>query len=290
MQIQERLLVPGLGIVIVLSAIILGVPIVYKVLLGILGGAALATYFAPQGVQVETRLVIAAVGLIILLLVSSAALWLALMAFAAIAALQIPHRGELQRSSATIAWLNELLAKRSSEKTTGEDETPKAGGIAKIEVGNLPGFVRLNVAGIASSVIGVLALASVFMPWVFISATAGGESETWDFTLRKWAGLEDDPAVHAFFFIVLLLGIVGMASVVIPRVVMAIVAIAGFVVAIVSYIYMYGKFEDALSGEIPSYIDASLLPNVGVLLAALCFLAILVLHLIPQANKPRGTG
>ena len=109
MQIQERLIVPGLGIVILLSAFILGVPLVYQLLLGLLGLAAAGTYFAPSGVQVETRIAIAALGLIILLIVSSTAFWLTLLSFGAIAALQFPHRHTLQRQSATVTWLSTVL-------------------------------------------------------------------------------------------------------------------------------------------------------------------------------------
>ncbi len=54
MQIQERLIVPGLGVVTLLSAFMLDVPLVYKLLLGLLGLAATGTYFAPHAVQVET--------------------------------------------------------------------------------------------------------------------------------------------------------------------------------------------------------------------------------------------
>ena len=56
MQIQERFIVPGLGLVIFLSIFLLGVPLAYKVLLGLIGLGAFATYFAPRAVQVEIRL------------------------------------------------------------------------------------------------------------------------------------------------------------------------------------------------------------------------------------------
>ena len=88
MQVQERLIVPGLGVVILLSAVILGAPLVYKLLLGVLGLAAAGTWFAPRQVQVETRIAISALGLVILLLVISTAFWLTLLSFGAIAALQ----------------------------------------------------------------------------------------------------------------------------------------------------------------------------------------------------------
>ena len=109
MQDYERFIAPGLGIVIILATFILGVPLVYGVLLGLLGLAAAGSYFAPHRVQVETRMAIAALGLIILLIVSSTAFWLALLSFAAIGALQLPNRNLLQRNPATITWLRTVL-------------------------------------------------------------------------------------------------------------------------------------------------------------------------------------
>ena len=61
MQDYERLIVPGLGVVILLSAFLLGVPLIYTLILSLLGAAAVGTYFAPHAVQVETRIAIAAV-------------------------------------------------------------------------------------------------------------------------------------------------------------------------------------------------------------------------------------
>lgn len=131
MQDYERLIVPGLGVVILLSSFLLGVPLAYQVLLALLGAAAVGTYFAPPTVQVETRIAIAAVGLVILLIVSSTAFWLALLSFGAIAALQLQHRHALQRNPATITWLSALLkrvqASRSGRADGDGDADEKAG-------------------------------------------------------------------------------------------------------------------------------------------------------------------
>ena len=135
MHTYERFIAPGLGVVIVLAIFILGVPLVYQVLLGLLGLAAAATWFAPYRVQVETRIVIAALGLVILLIVSSVAFWMTLLSFAVIGALQYPHRHTLQRNPATIEWLSglvkDLQARRANRAAAGgdvEEETGLAAG------------------------------------------------------------------------------------------------------------------------------------------------------------------
>ena len=294
MLIQQRFIVPGLGAVILLSAFLLGVPLVYEVLLAVLGLAAAATYFAPSRVQLETRIVIAALGLIILLITGSIAFLLTLLSFGAIAALQFPHRHTLRRSSATIAWLNVLLKRRRGPHAADEDKSEvglpsrEAPAMWALKFDQLPGFVRLNVAGVGSAISGVVTAVSVFMPWVFVLATVDGESATFSFTLRAWAKSDDDPAVTAFFAIVLVLGLLSVAAIALPRVAAAIIAVLGLVVTIISYFYLFGRFEDALQGELPSWVDMTLLPQRGALLAAVGFLVMLVLQLIPGVNQSRG--
>ena len=307
MQVQERLIVPGLGVVILLAALILGVPLVYKLLLGLLGLAASATYFAPHSVQVETRIAIAALGLIILLLISSTAFWLILMSFGAIAALQIPYRHTLQRSLATVAWLNAVLERRSWTRAGaaagggGEEEArpvATAGGGEGVQApapsgaGSLPAFVRMNVGGIGGSVFGALSVLGVFMPWVLFVVAYRDESESTSLTLLAASEELDSILVLAFFGILLVLALLSAASIVLPRAVAGFVAVAGFIVSVVSYFslfgQLYGNYEDALGGSIPSRMDIITLPNLGLLLAVFCFLVIPLLQLIPFLNRPRG--
>ena len=310
MQFQERLIVPGLGVVILLSAFILGVPLVYKLLLGLLGLAAAGTYFAPHAVQVETRIAIASLGLIILLIISSTAFWLSLLSFGAIAALQIPHRHTLQRSPATIAWLNALLERRSArpaEEATGGSAGEEAGAVAAagdgenaqapapLGAGALPAFVRMNVAGVGSSILGALIVVSVFMPWVVLVITYGeDEVETFSYALRGVAEtLEDNDFPSTFFTILLVLGLLSIASIVLPRAVAAIIAVAGLLVTMFSYLYLFGEqvLEKALFGDlgfVPPGVGAATLPHLGVLMAAFCFLVVFLLQLIPRLNRSRG--
>ena len=310
MQIQERLIVPGLGVVVILSSFILGVPSVYKVLLGLLGLAAAGTYFAPRAVQVETRIAIAALGLIILLLITSTAFWLVLLSFGAIAALQIPHRHTLKRSPATIAWLKGLRRGRSGApagdevgEEAGASTASGDGGSAQTTessgVSSLPSFVRMNVAGVGSLIFGVLIVVSVFIPWVVFVITLGDDNtETFSYTLKGAAEtLEGNSAPGAFnsapgtFFIILLvLGLLSVASIVLPRVVVALIAVAGFLVTSFSYLYLFGEqvFEKSLWGSVPPPgVGAATLPHIGVVLAAFCFVVIFLLQLIPALNRSR---
>ena len=308
MQIEERLIVPGCGVIILLSAFVLGVPVPYKLLLGLLGLAAAGTYFAPYAVQVETRIAIAVLGLIILLIISSTAFWLTLLSFGAIAALQIPHRHTLQRSSATITWLNTVLERHSAARAgaaaaggageeagaaaaAGEGESGQAR--APSGVGVLPAFVRADVAGIGSTICGVLALVSVFMPWVIFVITFDDESESMGYTLRAASETLGTDQPQTFFIILLLLCLCSIASIVLPRAVAAIIAVAGLATTAASYFYLFSKFEeallDSLGGVAPPGVGAATLPHLGALVATLCFVAIFVLQLIPGLNRSRGT-
>ena len=310
MQVQERLIVPGLGIVILLSAFILGVPLVYKLLLGLLGLATAGTYFAPRLVQVETRIAIAVLGLLILLISSSVAFWLTLLSFGAIAALQFQHRHDLQRNPATIAWLSTLLKTvqaRRSGRAEGAGDTGEEAGAAAGDgeggqapalpaVSSLPGFVRVNPAGIGSSVLGVIAMASVFLPWILFELSGGGETESFHFTL--WEMTDplgegwDTGQARPIFFGMLVLGIASAASIVLPRIVPVLIGIAGMAVAVYSYLYFFAEIINALraAGGLPPGVDVVVLPNSGSLLAVLCYLSIFVLQLVPAWNRSRGKG
>ena len=306
MQIQERLIVPGLGVVILLSAFILGVPLGYKLLLMLLGLGAAGTYFVPHAVQVETRIVIAALGLIILLIITSTAFWLTLMAFGAIAALQFQHRHTLQRSPATIEWVNALLQRRSMAAREaaggGEEAAAGDGGSALAAVaGDLPAFVRMNVAAIGSSVLGAIVLLSLFIPWVIFLVTY--DQEVWEGVQEEWrsmsysllaaAGTLENTAPRVLFGILLVLALPSIASIVLPRAVVAVVALAGFLVTSFSWLYFFGEqlfAKHFFADFVPPGVGAATLPYVGALLATFCFFVIFVLQLIPRLNKPRSKG
>ena len=300
MHIPERLIVPGLGVVILLASFILGVPLVYEVILGLLGLAAAGTYFMPQPVQVEIRVAVAALGLLILLIATSAALWLTLLSFAAIGALQLPHRQTLQRNPATIAWLSTVLKApqtRRAGRTDGGGETgEEAGAVAGAGDGarrpqalsrgaTLPGFVRVNVAGIGGSVAGVIVLVSVFLPWVgFLAAAYGELAGGENLTLRAGAEELGLPALSAFFFILLVVGVLSIISIGLPRAVTAVTAAAGFVVTLASYLYVFAEVERETAELSSIGLDVTTIPAVGALLAGLSMLVMFVLQLIPGLN------
>ena len=116
MKIREEYIVPALGAIILLSVFGFaagGASPVYPVLLGILGLAAVGTYFLPTGVQAEMRIAIAVLGLMILVIYfSSVSFWLALLAFGAIGASQIRHGAMLSMPPQhTVAYVKTLLGK-----------------------------------------------------------------------------------------------------------------------------------------------------------------------------------
>ncbi len=310
MQIEERWIVPSLGVVILLACFILHVPLVYKALLALLGLAATGTYFAPHAVQVETRMAIGALGLVILLIVSSTAFWLALVSFGAIAALQFQHRHSLQRNPATIEWLSATLkgvqARRSGQAEGGEEEAageageevPAAAGDGESPqaptaptpsgVGALPGFVRVNAAGIGGLVAGVIVLVSVFMPWFSFLISAYGETAGgFNFTLRTAAQEFEMPEFMVFFFVLLAIAVLSIVSIALPRIVAAIIAGAGLAVTLVSYLYVVGQVESEAAELSELGVGATALPAMGALIAGACFLVMLVLQLIPGANRTR---
>ena len=302
MHIQERLIVPGLGVVILLSVFILDVLLVYKLLLGLLGLAAAGSYFAPHQVQVETRMAIAALGLIILLIVSSTAFWLALLSFGAIAALQFPHRHTLQRNPATFAWLSAALKDaqaRWSGRAEGSDANEEAGVVAvagdgesrpqaPLGVDTLPEFVRTSVAGVGCVVAGALVLISVFLPWVGFLASAWGELAAGEnLTLRAASEELGLSVLSVFFYLLIVLGLFSIISIALPRTVAAIIAAAGFAVTLASYFYVFAEVQREAAELSSLGVGVTTLPAVGSIIAGLVFLIMFVLQLIAKANTSR---
>ena len=207
MRINEEYIVPGLGAIILLSVFGFaagGASPIYPVLLGILGLAAVGTYFLPAAVQVEIRIAIAVLGLIILVFYfSSVSFWLALLAFGAMGASQIRHGATLSMPPQhTVAYVKTLLGKQTAAGTAGVEsesdggdgsgetppktdasgETNAAAPAAALQgLGALQRILRVNVGGIGATAMGALTLLSIFtMPYVALVASVeyGGESES----------------------------------------------------------------------------------------------------------------
>ena len=133
MRNQEEYIAPGLGVIILLSAFssaLSGASLIYVVLMVVLGIAAIGTYFAPHVVQVEVRVAIAALGLLLLVsYFSSLAFWLALLAFGMMGALQIRHGNVLQMPPQhTAEWLRGKLGQQGATGTAADDVEDEADG------------------------------------------------------------------------------------------------------------------------------------------------------------------
>ncbi len=310
MRIQEEYIVPGLGAIILLSVFgfaASGVSLIYPALLGILGLAAVGTYFLPPAVQVEIRIGIAALGLIILVFYFSyVAFWLSLLAFGAIGAFQIRHSATLNMPPQhTVAWVKTLLGQQGaagmagaeSDGGDGDGETAQtgaaAGAVAVLQgLGVLQRILRVNVGGIGASVLGLFALLSLFLPWIILTASSGEESASLGFTFSQVAQeFEEsgDSALGMLFIVLVALGLLSMASVVVPRVAVVIMSVAGMVMTLLSFIYIFAKISEVTTAFSSSYgISVFTLPHIGFLMTGGCFMLITVLQLIPAANRRKG--
>ncbi len=285
MQVNERLIVPGLGVVILLSVFMMGAPFIYLLLLALLGLAAIGTYYAPHPVQVEMRTGIAALGVIFLIFYfSSLGFWLALLSFGAIGALQIRYRDELRNPPRTIAWLNSVLGQRGATAGNGAGGTALAIALPG-KLGALQG--KVNIAGIVAAVLGVIVLLTVVMPWYSVSY----EGETlesfsgWGIA-RSLANDQDTSLPYVFLWTLAVLAVASLPSVVLPRVVPIIVGIAGLAVTIVTMAYIWQATDPDRARE----AGIALSFGAGAYLTAMAFIVIAVLHFIPATYNPLGTN
>ena len=173
----------------------------------------------------------------------------------------------------------------------GAVPTAQAGEAARVAaqwgLGALRGGLRLNPGGIGASIAGAMAVVSLFLPWVAWIVSAGGESEVaQSYTLLGMAGDVDDGAlIRVLFFIMLLLGLAGSASVVLHRVAGIIVGIAGTAMTPLTYVYLFAAFAEA-----NDFISVFPLPHLGFVLTGGCFLLIASLRIIPPLNRSGSRG
>ena len=74
MREPEQFIIPAFGVLVLLSVFILGTgfySLTYPVILGVLGLAAIGTFFLPSAVQVELRIAISGLGLLTLIFMFS---------------------------------------------------------------------------------------------------------------------------------------------------------------------------------------------------------------------------
>ena len=195
MKEPEQFVVPALGVLVLLAVFILGsagfYSMAYLIILGLLGLAAVGTYFPPPAVQVEMRVAIAGLGLLVLIFMfSSLGFWLALIGFGAIGALQIRHRGVLTPQLHTVEWLKSLQGGQEFSgalpaQAEGEEGEVPSG--AEVSVGQAAapapapapapaqagaaGRSTANIGGIGAAVLGIIVLLSFLLPWLTFTAT-----------------------------------------------------------------------------------------------------------------------
>lgn len=294
MRIEERYVVPGLGVIILLSLVALNVSLIYLVVLGILGIAAIGTYFLPHAVQIETRIVISALGLLILFIYfSSLGFWLALLAFGAIGAFQFRHSQTVRTfPQHTIAWLKETLGQQGAAAATGPDADGEAGETAQpaAGLGVLQSVLKLNVGSIVASVMGLFAVLSIVMPWAIYIVSFGDESVSQGYTILQVAADEElDGGITRILFVILLaLGLVSAASVVLPRVVGIISGAAGMAMTLLTFIFISAVFARASEGAYSMGVSTFTFPHLGFFVTGGCFMVITVVRAIPVLNKPKG--
>ena len=320
MRIQEQYIVPGLGVVILMSVlgfVASGASILFLLAMVVLGLAAVGTYLLPHGAQVEVRVAIAVLGLLFLLLYfSHLAFWLVLLAFGAIGAFQFRHSGTLQMPPQhTVAWAKGLLGRPAAveaaaaattpdaEPDSGSsgDAAPAATAAPASRTEPLPGLsmlqgkLRVNVGGIGASLIGAFIVLLVFtMPWIGISLSASfaGEtiSETESFTLVESARelrSEEGDWIPALLAVVMgALAIASAASVVFPRVVGVILSIAGMAATMVATVYLWNTFFNLSEPLREPGVTVLVLP-IAPFFVGPSFFAMLVLQLIPPLNRTK---
>ncbi len=320
MREPEQFVIPALGVLVLLSVFILGTgfySLAYPVILGVLGLAAIGTFFLPPAVQVELRIAISGLGLLTLIFMfSSLGFWLALIGFGAIGALQIRHRGVLQKSLHTVEWLKTLqLGQGGAGTVTFQAETGEATAAAQPVVSAQSGASRgggmVNIGGIGAMVLGIIVLLSFLLPWLTFSASAGGliggglsvVGEEIDHTERfsgltlvrastEAAGYGDDLA--AFYIVpavagaIAVLAVLGIASIALPRIVPIIAGFAGVAIMALLLVGFIMALSEIKSSEFGRYlelgsrfglnVDVSL--GTGFWLAFLAFLLMAVLQLV----------
>ena len=215
--------------------------------------------------------------------------------------LQVRHVNSLRGAPKhTVAWISSLTGRGGALDAGGADEDA---GVAAAEDTGTDGpssvsaddavaapsepnafqkYARINVAGIVSTVLGVVALLCLLLPWVGIYVQVSGQSEIVGATLTSAGEELEGGNVGASFAGLLVIGVLVVASIVVPRIATAFLAIAGIAVVMFSYASLYAAFGGAQS--VPG-ASAVLIPHVGWVLAILCYGLVFLLQLIPPWNR-----
>lgn len=268
MRESEQFVVPALGVVILLSTFSLGTSfysLAHLIILGLLGLAAIGTYFLPPAVQIEMRIAIATLGVIVLVFTfNSLGFWLVLLGFLGIGALQIRHRGVLQTPLHTVTWLQSLQLGAGTEAGSPAGIALRGGNIG-------------NIGGIGAAVMGIIVLLATMMPWVTINIF--GRSLTGWQLAELVAKESDSSAPYTVAGIIVILAVLGVISVVLPRVVSVIVGILGVVVMGFIYLYLHSELgDDRRSGALFTL-------GIGYWVATLVFILMAALQAIARPKN-----
>ena len=288
MRDTTQFIVPGLGALALLSVFLLGTTFnpAYLVLLGLLGAAAVGTFFMPTAVQVEVRIAISALGLLVLVFMfSSLGFWLALLSFGTIGALQIRHRSALQMPPQTFEWLKTLRAHPSGGGAesaaalsgTGDEAAPSRAWVMKV-------FGKGGIGGWGASALSIIILLTAVMPWFGLSAPWMDDTSFSGWELVRELNAEDggSPIPYAIAGALGALALLAAASVVLPRWAPAVAGVAGLAVMIFTFIYTSAVFG---LDDIPEGSGAEANFGVGFWLTSLAFVLIAGLQLLPRPNR-----
>ena len=156
-------------------------------------------------------------------------------------------------------------------------------------LGRLKVNLRLSAGNIGASVVGLFAVISVFIPWIAFAASDGRELETSEgFTLLEVASEAEVGVVKLFFFILLALGVVGLASVVLPRWAGLITGIVGMAMTLLTFIYIFVVVDEEVR-ELGRYgVTVVTIPYIGFFLTGGSFLLITMLRAVSGLNRTMG--
>ena len=323
MREPKEFIIPALGVVVLLSIFILGTShysLAYLIILGLLGLAAVGTYFVPPAVQVELRIAIAGLGLLVLIFMfSSLGFWLALIGFGAIGALQIRHRGILSTQLHTVEWLKSLQsgqefsgdlpvqAEPAEGRSPGAEATQTGGapptvqaepaegvgsGAEATQTGAAPTTTQprastgsnINIGAIGAAICGIIILLSAAMPWVVVSADFGffGSNSA---SLSGWefiqeSAREEDSAIP--YAAAGVLALLAVLGIASIALPRVVPVIAG-ILGVVAMAILFFAFSEA-GAEIWSY-GVNLTMGIGFWLATLSFLVMAVVQAIPRPKS-----
>ena len=166
----------------------------------------------------------------------------------------------------------------------GDDASPRAA--AQPGLGLRQANLRLTVGSIGAPVAGLLVIASVFIPWILVMVTFGGEFESEGVTLLEMGREGDEFLIQILPYLFFALGLVCMPAVVLLRGVGIAIGIAGMVVTLAAFLYIFVRFIVETEGASAMGISVLPVPHLGCLLTGGSFLLMTLLLVSRKFNRP----